>query len=107
MQDKDQIGKSPFSEQVNSLYKRKEQTYIQNARVYMLWEIKHCPQRKAIKSFVYKVLKIQRQTGLMQIHSKYKAKSQSMWNTGTGNPLNLSGLISFCRTVWGQEIQPE
>lgn len=73
----------------------------------MLCEIKHCPLRKAIKSFVYKVLKIQRQTGLMQIHSKYKAKSQSMWNTGTVNPLNLSGLVSFCRTVWGQKIQPE
>lgn len=34
----------------------------------------------------------------MQIHSKYKAKSQGMWNAGTVNPLNLSGLVSFCRS---------
>lgn len=60
--------------------------------------------RKAIKSFVYKVLKIQRQTGLMQIYSKYKGKSQGLWNTGTANPFNLSGLVSCYRTVWGQKM---
>ncbi|EGW06075.1 hypothetical protein I79_018032 [Cricetulus griseus] len=35
-------------------------------------------RREAIKISAYKVLKIQRGTGLMQIHLKYKAKFQGM-----------------------------
>lgn len=35
-------------------------------------------RRKAIKSFVYKVLRIQRRIGIMQIHLKYKAESQGV-----------------------------
>lgn len=43
----------------------------------------------------------------MQIYLKYKAKSLAMWNAGTVNPWNLSGLVLFCRSVLGTGTQPE
>lgn len=80
---KDQIRQFPcFSQLVCT--KKKERTYIQNSRVYIHCEkIATVHKRNAIKSLIYKLLKIKIGIVLMQSHRKYKASSGSMWKSGT------------------------
>lgn len=58
------------------MYKILESTYIVKRSVTV-------HRRNAIKSFLYKVLKIQIWIVLMQSHKKYKASSQEVCDLGT------------------------
>lgn len=60
------------------MYKILESTYIVKRSITV-------HRRNAVKSFIYKVLKIQIWIVLMQSHKKYKASSQGMRNSGTVN----------------------
>lgn len=62
------------------MYKILESTYIVKRSITV-------HRRNAIKSFIYKVLKIQIWIVLMQSHKKYKASSQGMCNSGTGSDI--------------------
>lgn len=58
------------------MYKILESTYIVKRSITV-------HRRNAIKSFIYKMLKIQIWIVLKQSHKKYKASSQGMCNSGT------------------------
>lgn len=75
------------------MYKILEATYIVKRSITV-------HERDAIKSFIYKVLKIQRWTVLMQSHKKYKASFRSRCNSGTVNYIKPSRsqyhFLNFC-----------
>ena len=65
-------------------------------------------RRNIIKSFIYKVLKIQIWIVLMQSHKKYKASSQGVCDSGTVNRVkSFRSRIVLSISTSGQKIEPE